>query len=220
MEICWNQSTLHCTNFWGAPFGMGIHIFWAKENLTLNILNIYGLYNSRVTFWDSLQTSHLLRCENLVIGGNMNFTLGVHELWGPRARVDPLASFFSNLLQNIKMVDLDPQKLKPTWTNRRTGEDRIAKRPDRFLLVESLLGRDLMFKQWMDSGANSDNMPIFLESLNNPKNPSIPFKFCSAWLKMRRFSRLFIQIASHLWLKRAPTLPLSLLKICPTSKSS
>ena len=127
LAIGWNQSTIICSNSWGAPFGMGIQVFWVKANLSLNILNIYGPCNNTVAFWEALQTSPLLRSENVVIGGDVNFTLGDHEISGPRERVDPLAKFFINLLQNIKMVDLDPQKIKQTWTNRRSGEDRIAK---------------------------------------------------------------------------------------------
>ena len=83
----------------------------------------------------------------------------------------------------MKLVDLDPYKLKQSWTNRRYGEDKIAKRLDRFLLGESLIEKALMFKQWVDLGADSNHLPICLEILRNPKKPAIPFKFCAAWLK-------------------------------------
>ena len=72
-----------------------------------------------------------------------------HEIWGPNARVDPLASFFQNLVHRIKLVDLDPQNLKSSWTNKRIGKDRIAKRLYRFLVGESLLEYDLQFKEWV-----------------------------------------------------------------------
>ena len=98
----------------------------------------------------------------MIIGGDLDFTLGAHEIWGPKVRTYPLAIFFNNLLQNLKLIDLDPQKSKPSWTNRRVGEDRIAKRLDRFMLVENILDENLMFKQWLDSGVDSDHLPIFL----------------------------------------------------------
>ena len=112
----------------------------------------------------------------MVIGGDLNFTLGAHQISGPKARVDPLANFFINLLQNIKMVDLAPQNLKPTWINRRHGEDRIEKTLDKFLMEESLQGRDLMFKQWVYSGVELDHMTICLETLRNPKKSSKPLQ--------------------------------------------
>ena len=133
-----------------------------------------------MAFWESLQASQILRSENVVIGGDLNFTLGAHEISRPRARVDPLANFFSNLLHKIKMVDLSPQKLKPIWTNRRHGEDRIEKILDKFLMEESVHGRDLMFKQWVDLGVDSDCMPICLETLRKPKKPAKPFKFIAS----------------------------------------
>ena len=71
------------------------------------------------------------------------------------------------------MVDLDPQKLKPSWTNRRSGEDNIAKRLDRLLLVEKLLEKDLMFRKWVDLGVDSDHMRICLEFLKKPKKPTL-----------------------------------------------
>ena len=98
----------------------------------------------------------------MIIGGDLDFTLGAHEIWGPKVRTYPLALFFNNLLQNLKLIDLDPQKLNPSWTNRRVGEDRIEKRLDRFLLTENLMDENMIFKQWVDSGAASDHLPICL----------------------------------------------------------
>ena len=117
----------------------------------MKLLNIYGPYNNRVDFWENLENTSLIRKENLIIRGDLNFTLGAHEIWVPRVRLDTLSPFFGNLLHNLKLVDLDPQKLKPTWTNRRMGEDWIAKWLDRFLMAENLLEKYLMFKQWVYS---------------------------------------------------------------------
>ena len=132
----------------------------------------------------------------MIIGGDLNFTLGEHEIWGPKARVDPLAPYFSKILMESKLIDLDPQVLKPTWTNRRVGEERIAKRLDIFLISEDLLEGNFMFKQWVDSGTESDNLPICLEIKKQPKNPSIPFKLCSTWLKNEEV----LQIIQSNWL--------------------
>ena len=40
-----------------------------------------------------------------------------------------------------------------------------------------------MFKQWVDSGADSDHLPICLEIGKHPKKSVNPFKLCYAWLK-------------------------------------
>ena len=66
--------------------------------------------------------------------GDLNFTIATHEIWVPNAIVDPLEDFFQNLLQSLKLVDLDPQKLKSNWTKKRTRKNLIAKRLYRFLV--------------------------------------------------------------------------------------
>ena len=112
--------------------------------------------------------------------GGLNFTIVTHEIWGPNTRVDPLEAFFQNLLQSLKLVDLDPQKPESGWTNRRTGKDRIAKRLYRFLVGESLLEYDLRIKEWVDLEGDSDHHPIFLEVSRNPQKTSCPFNFGAA----------------------------------------
>ena len=53
-----------------------------------------------------------------------------------------------------------------------------------------------MFKQWVDSWADSDHLPIFLEFLKNLSKLAIPFKICSAWLKNEEV----IQIIQSNWI--------------------
>ena len=50
-------------------------------------------------------------------------------------------------------------------------------------MVEILLDKYLLFKKWVDSRADSDNLPIFLEIQKNPRKPASPFKLCSSWLQ-------------------------------------
>ena len=87
-------------------------------------------------------------------------------------------------------MDLDPIEFKPTWKNRRTGEYRIEKRLDRFLLEERLLTLDPMIKQWVDYGGDTYHLSICPKNLRNPKNPASPFKLCAAWIKNEDVLRL------------------------------
>jgi hypothetical protein len=48
--------------------------------------------------------------------------------------VDRLVGFFHNLFNQAGVVDIEPIKLKPTWSNNRSGEDCVSKRLDRFLI--------------------------------------------------------------------------------------
>eukprot|EP00253_Pinus_taeda_P002838 PITA_02838 len=78
----------------------------------------------------------------MIVGGDLNFSIGRAEAWGPSAREDPMSDFFHKALLDKNLIDPSPIKLKPTWRNRRTGEDRIAKRSaredKRFLFIENL----------------------------------------------------------------------------------
>jgi hypothetical protein len=44
--------------------------------MTLKILNVYGPHTDMILFWNSLFNKELLKSENLIIGGDLNFSLG------------------------------------------------------------------------------------------------------------------------------------------------
>jgi hypothetical protein len=80
-------------------------------------------------------------------------------------------------------MDLDPILLKPTWKNNRVGAEGVAKRLDHFLIIDSLLDKQLTIKQWIGFGGISDHYPIFLEYRQGTKKPANPFKFNKTWLE-------------------------------------
>ena len=77
--------------------------------------------------------------------------------------MDPLEKYFVHLLHDSQFMDLDPIKLKPTWANKITGDNIIAKCIDRFLIAERLLNKNIMIRKWVDLGGEYDHLPIFLE---------------------------------------------------------
>jgi len=81
------------------------------------LLNCYVPYKDGDSFWNQLLVSRLLGEENLIIGGNLNFTLSAREIWGDQARIDPMEDFFSNILQRTGLIDLHPLVMTPTWQN-------------------------------------------------------------------------------------------------------
>jgi hypothetical protein len=91
-----------------------IELIWALSRQSLFLGNPKG---SKV----------FLSKENMILGGDLNFSLGTIEVWGPRARADPLTYFFRHFISEVGLSDLTPIKLGPTWRNKRMGEDHIAK---------------------------------------------------------------------------------------------
>jgi hypothetical protein len=89
---------------------------------------------------------------------------------GPRARPDPLSDFFTNLMVVNKLIDVDPVKLRPSWRNMRVGEDRIAKRIDRFLVLNLLWMVLFNFVNGWEVGENLITSPFFWKLLEVLKN--------------------------------------------------
>lgn len=76
---------------------------------------------------------------NILIGGDINFTLNHAELWGTSARPGPLPKYFFNELERIGSIDIEPVEIKPTWVDNRVGVYFVEKRLDKFLLHSQIL---------------------------------------------------------------------------------
>jgi hypothetical protein len=104
---------------------------------------------TEMVYWEELKRIGIFDLENLIMGGDLNFTVSSREVWGDAARVDPLQHFFSQLIQAGGLVDVEPVKILPTWRNGRKGLDHIAKRLDRFLISEKLVSSGIRYRSWI-----------------------------------------------------------------------
>eukprot|EP00253_Pinus_taeda_P034952 PITA_34952 len=145
LAIGYREGKIKCINMWGLKNVMGMEVVCPDFSTSFQIVNIYGPCQGRELFWKDLLSKSLMKAPLMVVGGDFNFSLGRAEAWGPSAKEDPLSDFFFQALTDNKLIDPSPINLKPTWRNRRTGEDRIAKRLDRnsnesksFLFMENL----------------------------------------------------------------------------------
>ena len=59
-------------------------------------------------------------------------------------------------------MDIEPQKITPTWSNHRVGDERVAKRLDIFLLVEEFLDSFDLVRHWVAYARESDHFSIML----------------------------------------------------------
>lgn len=145
LALGFREGRLKLVNLWGMDHALGMEVQSPDFGFPLLILNIYGLCQERLSFWNNLLSKSVMGSQNLVIGGDLNFSIGNAETWGPSAREDPLSDFFMNSLISYNLIDVNLIKLKPAWRKRRTCEARIAKILDRFLLYEELASRILLF---------------------------------------------------------------------------
>jgi hypothetical protein len=69
-----------------------------------------------------------------VIGEDLHFTLGASKIWGLVSHNDYLLIYFIRNMEVAGLLDIEQEKLTPTWRNKRIGEERIAKRLVFFLI--------------------------------------------------------------------------------------
>ena len=64
----------------------------------INMINIYGPYHYKELFWGLVERDETFLLPNLILAGDLNFTLNAAEIWGKKERLGPLAIFSLNSL--------------------------------------------------------------------------------------------------------------------------
>ena len=105
----------------------------------LTVLDIYGPYVNRVPFWNTLLSKDFVTNREVILGGDFNLSLGCAQFWGLRAVSNAMETFFINSFAQKYLLDIAPIKLSPTWQNKRTRQNRVAKRLDRLLVTYRLV---------------------------------------------------------------------------------
>jgi len=177
-----NNRTAEIRNYFGGRNFIGLDICSHLIGRDIRIINVYGPCTDRANFWKNLLGSELFQADNILLGGDLNFSLGFSESWGHLAQVDTLTDSLTSLLEEHKWIDRPSARLQYTWSNNRSGEQSLARRLDRLLVKEPLYNSLPHIRQWVGSGGISDHRPIFLETENSSHKIKIPFKFNASWL--------------------------------------
>jgi len=151
------------------------------------LLNVYAPCRDRLPFRKKVESSGILYLENLVLGGDLNLTLGATEVWGGTSLIDPLAGYFKDLFVSTNLVDISLAHLAPTWRNGRLGQDRVAKRLDHFLVSGELVDRLGRYRCWNSFDYISNHLPVSLQVEFEYKRLHYPFKFNKIWLPDEEF---------------------------------
>jgi len=136
---------------WGSILGLSNFVIYGEvsdtsvqtyTHLNLALTSISSMFMGHViieVISRSIYCSDLLQVDNLIMGGDLNFSVGYSESWGHHAQIESLSTFFENILENHSLIDISSVRIQLTWRNRRTGDDKLARRLDRFLIKERLL---------------------------------------------------------------------------------
>ena len=109
----WDPHLVRCKDF-SSLAGIVLKATFKGMAETFTVINCYGPYIHRTSYWNSLVSGGILGLPNLLLDGDLNFTLSSIEVWGQKARLDPLASYFSQLISGNKLVDLSMDPSAPT----------------------------------------------------------------------------------------------------------
>jgi hypothetical protein len=84
----WCHKSCKCDRVWGFDSGIGLNMFSAELGCSLVLINIYGPYAERKRYWDSLALCPWLSEQGVIVGGDLNFSLGAGGL-GPPIFIGP-----------------------------------------------------------------------------------------------------------------------------------
>jgi hypothetical protein len=49
---------------------------------SMKLIKCYGSYSDREVFWEAIKREGLFKEQNLILGGDINFTTSIREVWG------------------------------------------------------------------------------------------------------------------------------------------
>ena len=71
-----------------------VSLYSTELKMELCFFNVYGPYVEREGFWNNLLYFVSFNCTKIIFGGDLNFSLGLSDIWGVRARTNCLFYFF------------------------------------------------------------------------------------------------------------------------------
>ena len=77
-----NKRSIKLLNAYGGEGFLCADISSSKLNRNLRLVNIYSPCHNRELFWNRLMEADFMQSENLIIRGDLNFSLGLVESWG------------------------------------------------------------------------------------------------------------------------------------------
>lgn len=69
-------------------------IFSEYLGMGLHIMNIYGPYHRQVKFWEDIMRSSFLQVDIIILGGDLNLSIGHERSWGNHAQINSHSDYF------------------------------------------------------------------------------------------------------------------------------
>jgi len=72
-----NQKSTKIINSWGCEGVIIANIFSEENGCEICLINVYGPYQDMAPFWNKLLNCDFMKPDKLVLGGDLNFSLGL-----------------------------------------------------------------------------------------------------------------------------------------------
>lgn len=86
MATGFSEGRMQLIKNWGLAHVLRVEFQCPEFGHPLLILNIYGPYQGRASLWTDLLSKSMLKNQNLLIGGDLNFSVGNVDTLGPSAK--------------------------------------------------------------------------------------------------------------------------------------
>jgi exonuclease III len=94
LAVSWNIHKVKVLNSWAFVSGWVWMFMQWPCGCQMTVINLYGPYLDQIPSWDSFFRKTFMKSKLLILGGSVNFSLGVVEVWGPKAHPDPQSDYF------------------------------------------------------------------------------------------------------------------------------
>eukprot|EP00253_Pinus_taeda_P011982 PITA_11982 len=186
IALLWNPNEIildnwSCMN--GSITGLGRIVGSTQQVI---ITGVYGppSLGRREQFINSLRTIRRLYPEAAwIIGGDFNLIRSLDEKKGGLRRRDHFMDSFNDVIEELRLVDIQSINGVYTWNNRRGGKNQIASRLDRFLVSEAIMKLDVFVEAKILPYLGSDHWPIRLEIDIKRIQGKRPFRLEAFWLR-------------------------------------
>ncbi|PPD66311.1 hypothetical protein GOBAR_DD36806 [Gossypium barbadense] len=136
------------------------------------VIRFTGFYrnadpNARNLSWEMLRRVKRTVKEGWIVGGDFNAILNNAEKDGGRKKLRKDMEDFSDILEELALVDVKTDNGWFTWSNNREGPNLVKERLDRFLIPEDLIEKMPFINTRVVRQSKSDQDAIFLNTVGN-----------------------------------------------------
>lgn len=169
-----NPRVVRILKIWGGVSFIGADIFSSELGKELRLINMYGPCHNKVEFWDPFLSTYLLQADNIILGGDLNFSIGHANSWGTMLKLtlyQTLWKFYWITLSSLTFPWLDLNLLggtkgleRPCWPEGWTDSSS-----NNYLLELSLTSDN-----GLDWGVYLTTLPFILRLLVMFTNQNLP----------------------------------------------